>query len=45
MKNTTQNKQYSTPSLDVTLWERKDVFLAVSADEDKDNIIQWSTNG
>lgn len=45
MNNKTIGKQYSSPSLDVTVLEEKDVFLALSVEESKDNIIQWETNG
>ena len=39
------NKQYSQPTVDVTVWERKNVFLATSAEDQKtnaeDNVIGW----
>lgn len=39
------NKQYSQPTVDVTAWERRNVFLATSEEDQKtnaeDNVIGW----
>ena len=39
------NKQYATPVVDVTVWERRNVFLAASTEDEEtnaeDNVITW----
>ena len=40
------NKQYATPSINVMVWEQKNVFLASSLEDAatnaEDNVIGWS---
>lgn len=45
MNNKANDRLYSSPKVKVTVLENKDVFLMLSVEESKDNIILWADNG